>query len=63
MENNPLGTEPVENDKPNIEIDENKVVDNEKGMIWMFGLIGLVDKQTIIFCVMNDLTPDTLFEI
>lgn len=63
MENNPLGTEPVENDKPNIEIDENKVIDNEKGMIWMFGLIGLVDKQTIIFCVMNDLTPDTLFEI
>ena len=46
---NPLGTEPAENVKSRIEIDESKIIGNEEGVIWLFCLIEkLTNKQEYI---------------
>ena len=61
--NNPLGSEPAENGVPRIEIDESEIIGNQNNKIWMFGLIGRVDKEARVFCVMNNRTKENLLPI
>ena len=49
----PLGAEPDNTGVSKIEIDESAIIGNEQKVIWIFGLIDMVDKNAKVFCVMK----------
>ena len=58
-----MATEPREEDKCNMEIDESKVIHSENSMKWMFGLVDRGKYDIIIFYVKNNREKETLIPI
>ena len=60
---NLLGTNPSVNGVPRVEIDESKIIVNSDRILWMFRMIDRLDKEAHVYCVMEDRTQNTIWDL
>ena len=59
--NNILGYEISEGGVARLEIDESKIIGNQNKVYWMFEIIGRSTKDCRVFCILDNISRETLF--
>ena len=60
---NLLGSEPEEDGKPRVEIDETELIGNSEKILWLFGIIDRSTKEARVFSVMDNRRKENLIPL